>query len=154
MKAGQNLYNFTKISDELYKSGQPDLSLLYFLKENCQIKTIVNLRTKIENFEKDFVQNQGIYLLHIPLLFFLRNPKEKDILRFLELFNDSQKCPVLVHCRNGKDRTGMMVALFRLLYQNWPIQKVLEEMKQNRVNFYWKLSIQFRWKGLKNIWKS
>ena len=36
--------------------------------------------------------------------------------------------PVLIHCRHGSDRTGLIVALYRILYQNWTKEDALEEM--------------------------
>lgn len=149
----QNFYNFKKINNELYKSGQPDLNFLYWLKRKYGIKTIVNLRNEVEVFERKFAENYKIDLIHLPITPFLKDPNKETILWFLRLFQDPQSLPVLMHCRRGKDRTGAMIALFRLLHQNWPIQKVLEEMKQNRVNLYWRFFIKWQWKKFKKIYE-
>jgi hypothetical protein len=38
---------------------------------------------------------------------------------------------VLAHCENGKNRTGVLVAGFRVKYQNWPIDKAVAEFVAN-----------------------
>jgi protein tyrosine/serine phosphatase len=35
----------------------------------------------------------------------------------------------MVHCRQGADRTGAIVALYRVVVQGWSKQKALLEMK-------------------------
>jgi len=45
-----------------------------------------------------------------------------------KLFDDPANYPVLVHCMGGRHRTGTVAALFRLEYDRWPVERVLDEL--------------------------
>src|SRR5439155_25412452 len=51
--------------------------------------------------------------------------------RFLALMDDPETYPVLLHCRAGLHRTGVMVAVYRMEYQGWSHEQAYEEMKAN-----------------------
>ena len=48
--------------------------------------------------------------------------------------------PVLLHCLHGADRTGMMTAMYRMLYQGWPREKAIDELKNGGYGYHavWK----------------
>src|SRR5262249_45716480 len=46
----------------------------------------------------------------------------------LKIMADPQNRPLLIHCQQGADRTGAMVALYRVVVQGWPAEKAVEEM--------------------------
>jgi protein tyrosine/serine phosphatase len=37
----------------------------------------------------------------------------------LEILGDPSRRPVFIHCEHGVDRTGLVIALYRVIYQNW-----------------------------------
>lgn len=47
---------------------------------------------------------------------------------FFKLVDDPINWPVAVHCQGGRHRTGTLAALFRLEYDRWPVERVLDEM--------------------------
>src|SRR5260370_27563618 len=49
--------------------------------------------------------------------------------RFLALLDDPATYPVLLHCRAGLHRTGVMVAVYRMEYEGWTREQVIAEMK-------------------------
>jgi protein tyrosine/serine phosphatase len=49
--------------------------------------------------------------------------------RFLALMDDPATYPVLLHCRAGLHRTGVMVAVYRMEYEGWTREQVMAEMK-------------------------
>jgi len=60
-----------------------------------------------------------------------------DELAFLRIVTDPAGQPVFVHCREGEDRTGMMVAVYRMVVQDWPKGKAMAEMKRMGFNEVW-----------------
>src|SRR5262249_62401605 len=48
----------------------------------------------------------------------------------LKIMADPQNRPLLIHCQQGADRTGAMVALYRVVVQGWTAEKAVEEMTQ------------------------
>lgn len=47
---------------------------------------------------------------------------------FFKLIDDPANLPAVVHCQGGRHRTGTLAALFRLEYDRWPVDRVLDEM--------------------------
>jgi protein tyrosine/serine phosphatase len=56
------------------------------------------------------------------------HPEEEDVVRFLQIVRDPANQPVFVHCQHGSDRTGMMVAAYRMTVQNWDAADAMAEL--------------------------
>lgn len=52
---------------------------------------------------------------------------EQSIAQFIAILR-SQAKPVYVHCRSGQNRTGVMVAAYRIIEQGLPVEQALQEM--------------------------
>lgn len=145
-------YNFAEVrKGRLYRSAQPAPDFLLYLKKNYEIKTIVNLRRKSEIFEKDFARKNDIRLINIPIRAFSRFPRLKDIEIFFDLFENRSNYPILLHCREGKHRTGFMVAAFQITYENKCLKEVLSGIKKKRAKFHWRLFLRLNAEDIKKI---
>jgi protein tyrosine/serine phosphatase len=58
------------------------------------------------------------------------HPEDEDVVRFLQIVADPSKTPVFVHCRRGVDRTGTMVAIYRIAVQGWSRGEAIREMTE------------------------
>ena len=115
----QGLPNLFQVSPVLYRSAQPTAEGLNLLNQNLavsyglpkEIKTVVNLR----NNEGDgaLVVPTGVRYEQIP--FDTWQVKETDVVRFLKIVRNPNNQPVLLHCKHGADRTGMMTAIYRIV---------------------------------------
>jgi tyrosine-protein phosphatase SIW14 len=56
-------------------------------------------------------------------------PTQEQIEKALSVLEDRTQAPVFVHCHEGKDRTGMIIACYRISHDNWSNQKALAEAK-------------------------
>lgn len=122
-------YRFGVVEEgKLYRSKQPDEKFLEYLREVYHIKTIVNLRRDLEIFEKEFARKHGINLIEIKMGPYRKSIQE-DIDKFFEIINNPLNHPILVHCRGGIDRTGVMAAIYRIEQQSWSLDDAKKEME-------------------------
>ena len=57
--------------------------------------------------------------------------KPAAIAKFFKIMDDPTAWPVLIHCKAGLHRTGVMTALYRMEYNGWSTYEAIEEMRQN-----------------------
>jgi len=60
-----------------------------------------------------------------------RNPRPKVIEPFLAIMDDPANYPVLIHCKAGLHRTGVLVAVYRMEYEGWSPSAAMQEMKDH-----------------------
>ena len=90
------------------------------------IKTVVSLRA----FHGDSSLLRGTALTSEAIPFHTWHPEDEDVVRFLRIVTDPARTPVFVHCQRGIDRTGTMVAIYRIAVQGWSRDKDIREMTQ------------------------
>jgi protein tyrosine phosphatase (PTP) superfamily phosphohydrolase (DUF442 family) len=132
VKGAPNLY---KVSDTLYRGAQPSAEGMANLKA-MGIKTIVNLRSF--HSDRDEIGNTGLAYEQIDMKAW--HPEEEEAVRFLQIVTGPKRTPVLVHCQHGADRTGAMLAIYRIAVQGWTKEEALREMTQGEFGFHeiWK----------------
>ncbi len=122
--------NLFKVSDSLYRSGQPTAEGMRNLRK-LGIVTIVNLRSF--HSDRDEIGTTGLAYEHIYMKHW--HPERKEAVRFLQVVTDPKQTPVLVHCWHGSDRTGMMVAVYRIAVQGWSKEEAIREMTTGGFGF-------------------
>jgi protein tyrosine/serine phosphatase len=78
--------------------------------------------------EQKAVTDLGMRYVSIPMQG-MSTPKDKQIAAVLALFNDVTSGPVFVHCKRGADRTGTVIAVYRILHDGWDSKRALSEAK-------------------------
>jgi len=125
------LPRFQQVNEKLYRSGQPRKGGLTRLRE-LGINTIINLRggsaqTRAEEVE---ARALGLNYFNVALPNWGR-PQDTRVARILELIAAPENGRVLLHCKDGVDRTGMIVAIYRVMHEAWTSQKALAEAEHN-----------------------
>jgi tyrosine-protein phosphatase SIW14 len=122
----EGILNFGKVSETLYRGAQPDAAGIASLKR-LGIKLIVNLRMTDDVWkgEEAEAQSHGILYTNIPLRGMGR-PTDEQIGSVLKLF-ETVPGPVFIHCRHGCDRTGTIIACYRIKHDRWTREKALGE---------------------------
>jgi protein tyrosine/serine phosphatase len=118
---GIELDNFYRLSDEVYRSKQPDDEEMAALEE-LGMRSILNLREY--HSDEDDARGTGLELYHVPV-----NAGEIDdgfVLAALRAIAQAEK-PILIHCWHGSDRTGVVAAMYRMVFQNWPREQAIDE---------------------------
>lgn len=123
--------NFHQVDPHIYRGGQPSERGLESLSK-LGIKTVVDLREGGSHTaaERRAVEALGMMYVSIPMNGF-RAPSDQQVARVLALFDTpgSAGWPVFVHCRRGADRTGTVVACYRIAHGRWDNNKALTEAK-------------------------
>jgi protein tyrosine phosphatase (PTP) superfamily phosphohydrolase (DUF442 family) len=125
------LPNLHKVSDDLYRGAQPTAEGMKEL-EKLGIKTVVNLRSL--HSDRDEMKDVNLAYEHIRMT--TLDPDMDDIVRFLNIFTDSNYTSVFVHCQHGADRTGTMCAIYRIIIQGWSREDAVEEMTEGGYGFH------------------
>jgi uncharacterized protein (TIGR01244 family) len=126
LPAQHGIKNFGKVSEHLYRGAQPDTVGVKNLAE-LGIKTIINLRP----FDKEWATEEsdaraaGITFTNVPLKG-LSRPTEEQVAKVLSLIDNSPG-PVFVHCEYGCDRTGTIVACYRMRHDHWGAEAAQKE---------------------------
>jgi len=134
---GKNLPNFHKVDDQVYRGGQPTSEGFKTLA-GLGIKTVIDLRLIGEHSqaeEEKIVTGLGMRYVSIPMRG-MSTPREDQIAAVQTLFNDKTAGPVFVHCKRGADRTGAVVAVYRISHDRWENKRALKEAKSNGMNFF------------------
>jgi protein tyrosine/serine phosphatase len=133
------LPRFQRVSDRLYRGAQPRAGGVRRLRE-LGIDTIVNLRgagdlTRAEEAE---ARALGLNYFNVPLPRWGR-PQDDRVRRILRIIAAPQNGRVFVHCKDGVDRTGTIVALHRVEHEGWGSRDAVAEAERNgmrRIQFW------------------
>src|SRR5690242_1820499 len=118
--------NLGEVSPTLFRGAQPTQQGFQKLAE-MGITIVVDLRVRRRKVERQQVTKLGLRFVTIPWNCF--HPKDTDIAQFLKLLRDNRGKKVFVHCQTGLDRTGMMIAAYRIAEQGWTAEEAMNEMK-------------------------
>ena len=124
-----NIVNFDKVDASIFRGGQPNNTGMQFLKNNG-VKTIINLRMTNDVLKTEELEavNCGITYTNIPMQGWGR-PTDGQIMHILSIILNAPK-PIYIHCQYGCDRTGTVIACYRIAYYKWTAKQTLEEAKQ------------------------
>ena len=123
--------NFFRVTSDLYRSAQPDEE---GMKAYAQfgIRTVINLRAR--HTDDDEARGTNLVLVYIPSRTRKINSGE-TVIKVLQAIRDAEK-PVLVHCMHGADRTGLIIAMYRIIEQGWAKEAALDELRNGGFGFH------------------
>ena len=128
----QPYHLLTVTPGKLYRSGTLKPQHLEKVLDHFQIKTVVSLRTEGENAqgswyaaEREICRRKGVDLRELPID---EPPSEEQVTQWLDLLAQEDRAPILVHCKHGSVRTGIMVAIYQMEYLRQDNEKTLSEL--------------------------
>jgi protein-tyrosine phosphatase len=117
-------FNLYRMSPTLYRSALPDTHKLPVL-QSLQVHTVLSF---IKDNDATWLGQTPIRRLNIPL--HADRVDDADVLRVLRTLQEAEKLgPVLMHCKHGRDRTGLMAAMYRTVIQGWSKDDAISEMR-------------------------
>jgi len=118
-------YNLFQMSPTLYRSALPDRGAVPLL-EKLKVATVINF---LPESDSSWLTTPGIDQVQLP--YRTNHVDDADVLKALRTIQAAEaKGPVLMHCKHGSDRTGLMAAMYRVVVQGWSKEDALNEMTQ------------------------
>ena len=117
--------NFGEVTPYLYRGGLLRGDGIKALKK-LGINIVVDTHANDTSEERD-AKALGMQYVAIP--WHCPWPKDEVFAKFLKVLHDNKGKKVFVHCRLGDDRTGMMVAAYRMAEEGWTAEEAMKEMK-------------------------
>ncbi|MFN3243218.1 MAG: tyrosine-protein phosphatase [Planctomycetota bacterium] len=114
--------NCYAVSSGLYRSAQPSDDEMRALHA-FGVRSVVNLRD--HHSDRDDVEGTGLTLFEVPTD--TSDMDYDDLVRALAVLRQAPK-PAVVHCWRGSDRTGTVVAGWRVAVDGWTPQQAADEM--------------------------
>jgi protein tyrosine/serine phosphatase len=115
----------------LYRGGRPTEAGMKELVARG-IKTVINLRNNLDDGaqEEVWAKAAGLNFYTVPLNIWFR-PKKSQMDTIMNIVSRREDQPVYVHCNLGADRTGMVVAVYRISHDGWTAKQANEEAKDS-----------------------
>ena len=123
--------NLHRVTLQLYRSAQPAPRGMAALRA-LGIRSIVNLRA----FHCDLPRIAGTGLGHHRLHLLTWQIEDAHVVRVLGILREPRNAPVLIHCQHGADRTGLMVAMYRMVEQGWSREDAIREMVEGGFGYH------------------
>jgi Dual specificity phosphatase, catalytic domain len=135
--ANSPITNFcVSTKDTLWRGGKPDIKGATWLIDSG-IAAIVNLELLhddlaiLKSVETTLTTRVEYYKVRDwePYVVIKPSKSDSNVARFIAVMNKAPK-PVYVHCRSGQNRTGVMVASYRIIVEGVAANVAIEEMKR------------------------
>jgi protein tyrosine phosphatase (PTP) superfamily phosphohydrolase (DUF442 family) len=122
---GTSVQNLYRVDQELFRSAQPNAAGFREL-EALGVKSVLD----VAGGDGDDNSSRGtkLKLFHVPMSAF--GLRDARVLEALRILTDPQNRPVVIHCQHGADRTGAIVALYRVVVQGWTKEDAIREMDE------------------------
>lgn len=127
------LANTGRIAPGIYRGALPEIDG-YVTLHKLGVKTVIDMRTN--GSEKANVEALGMKSISIPIRM-SRNGLQEKVDQVVALMANPANHPIYVHCRHGQDRTGIVVAAYRMKHQGWSLSAAEAEMQAFGFNDVW-----------------
>ncbi|AZZ36064.1 hypothetical protein CIK05_04415 [Bdellovibrio sp. qaytius] len=124
----EDIPNLFKMNDNLYRGGRVTAAGMKQLKK-MGVTTIINIEndaTAIKT-DKKFADANGLRFITIPFDTW-STPSDAKVDGVLKLLQDRSLGPIYLHCKHGRDRTGLIMGLYRVEVDGWTPKAAYKEM--------------------------
>jgi protein tyrosine/serine phosphatase len=124
------LKNFYRLDEKVYRSAQPDRKGFEELKR-LGIRNVLNFR----DHHNDDREAKGLGLTLYRVEMEAGEIRDEQVVEALRIIRTA-KGPIVIHCWHGSDRTGLVSAMYRILYQNWSKEEAIEELMKGGYGYH------------------
>jgi protein tyrosine phosphatase (PTP) superfamily phosphohydrolase (DUF442 family) len=124
-----DIFNFGQVSPAYFRGAELKGPAAAGLAARG-VKMVIDLRSDSDVIaaEAQLVADAGMKYVRIPMTT-RTAPTSEQVARFLSLVTDPANQPVYVHCVEGRHRTGVMTAIYRMTVDGWTADHAFDEMK-------------------------
>jgi len=128
------IQNFHQVSQNVYRGAQPNPTGIRYLA-TLGVKVVLDLREHDQRSidEQRLVSTAGMRYVNVPMTG-MTPPTAAQISQILALLEDEVAGPVFVHCKRGADRTGAVIAAYRIDHDNWDNVRALNEAMSDHMS--------------------
>ncbi len=131
-REGTSIVRYGQISEELFRGSRPNSAEDFEFLKSRGIKTIVSLEQMFWHTrpERKKAESYGIQFYDVDVRGSPVQPSEESIQKILGILTDPNTArPVYIHCALGRDRTSLLVAIYRIVFEKWNRDMAWNEMK-------------------------
>jgi protein tyrosine phosphatase (PTP) superfamily phosphohydrolase (DUF442 family) len=127
--------NFHQVDQHVYRGAQPSGEGFRYLAK-LGVKTVIDLRESDarSKAEDNAVTAAGMTYVNVPMTGLIP-PTGAEIAKILGILED-ENGSVFVHCKRGADRTGAVIAAYRIDHSHWDSNRALDEAKADGMSFF------------------
>ncbi len=125
-----SLKNFHQLDAKVYRSAQPGRKGFQSLQQ-LGIQNVLNLRDY--HSDNDEAKGLGMKLFRVKME--AGDINIQDVVTALRIIRESEG-PILIHCWHGSDRTGLISAMYRIVFQNWSKEEAIDELKNGGYGYH------------------
>jgi len=128
--------NFQIVDDHVYRGAQPTREGFINLSK-LGIQTVIDLREPGDRSasERKWVTDAGMRYISVPM-YGMSTPSNESVVKVLGLLEDRGTGPVFVHCKRGADRTGGVIACYRIEHDHWKNTQALSEARSLGMSWF------------------
>ncbi|WP_321782596.1 tyrosine-protein phosphatase [Paraburkholderia sp. J94] len=126
------VHNLFRLTPSLFRSARLSRKDVAHLQA-LGVRKVISFRAF--HSDRRILAGTGIATLRIPINTW--NIRDRDMLAALRALRHAERDgPILVHCQHGADRTGLVCALYRIIYQDWTREAALDELLNGGFGFH------------------
>jgi tyrosine-protein phosphatase SIW14 len=127
--------NFHQVDAHVFRGAEPSQEGFQYLA-SLGVKTVVDLRESDARSRKEEqeVTGAGMKYVNVPMTG-LTPPTQAEMATILGILENEKEGAVFVHCKRGADRTGAVIASYRIEHDGWDNARALSEAKADGMRF-------------------
>lgn len=127
---GSSLDNFYKVSEGIYRSEQPDSEDFDDIV-SVGIGEILNLREYHSDSDEADTHKVMLHRIEVDT----GEMSEAQLKEALKIIIN-RKSPILIHCWHGSDRTGAVIASYRVVVEGWSKERAIDELQNGNFGYH------------------
>ncbi len=129
--------NFGQVTPALYRGAQPTAQGFEQLQK-LGVAVVIDFRDEKSQIDRERRELQARHMTFVSIPWnAFHDPAPEQVREYFAVLRANADKKVFVHCHKGADRTGTMVALYRIAAQGWTADDAVREMKTYHLHAFW-----------------